>query len=289
MKGKTKMIVAGITAVGTIIAAVCGGYSIAEINNSNSNSNSVVVTVNGETVDVTNSNSEDLQEIIDGLEQDKKDLTDENDKLSSEIENSVSASLKDVKLIIDGVDSGISSKSSVAVINNENYYSESFVNELIENKDFSVDFDSNKAYLGDKKVESAKLLDVCPNPVVSDDYGVQILSDTIYMSSEPYYEGFSIHSTYGKYAIFNIKGGYKNLKFLVGHIDETNMISGTLKIYLSDDSGNFTNSPVKSITINPESLPQEVSIDLNYAKQVKFEITANGGSAEWGIVNLYLD
>lgn len=285
MKGKTKIIVAVIAAIGTAI----GGYSVATINNNINNA--VVVNVNGETVDVNKSNSEDLQKIIDDLEQDKKDLTDENGKLSSEIENAVTANLKDVKLIIDGVDSGVSSKSSVAVINNENYYSESFVNGLIDNKDLSVDLDSNKAYLGDKKVESAKLLDICPTPVLSSENSVHLLTESINMSSEPYYEGFSINSSYGdeEYAIFNIKGEYNNLKFLVGHVDETNMVSGTLKVYLSDDNGKFNKSPVKTITINPEDLPQEVSVELNHAKQVKFEVLTKDGYATWGLVNLYLD
>ena len=285
MKSRTKIIIAIISAIGTAIAGTAAGYSINNINNA------VVVNVNGEKVDVNKSNSDDLQNIIDGLEQDKKDLTQENSKLSSEIQNSVAANLEDVKLIIDGVDSGVSSKDSVAIINNKNYYSESFVRSLIGTKDFSVDLDSNKAYLGDKKVESAKLLDICPEPVVSNIYTVKVLSEAIKMSSEQYYEGFYINSSYGdeEYAIFNIKGEYNNLKFLVGHIDSTGMYTGTLKIYLSDDTGKFNKSPVKTITINPEDLPQEINIELNYAKQIKFEMTTNNESASWGFVDLYLD
>lgn len=285
MKSKTKIIIAIISAIGTAIA----GYSIATI--SNNINNAVVVNINGEKVDVNKSNSDNLQNIIDGLEQDKKDLTQENSKLSSEIQNSVTANLEDVKLIIDGVDSGVSSKDSVAVINNENYYSESFVRGLIGTKDFSVDLDSNKAYLGDKKVESSKLLDICPEPVVSNIYAVKVLSEAIKMSSEQYYEGFSIETSYvnEEYAIFNIKGEYNNLKFLVGHIDSTGMYTGTLKIYLSDDNGKFNKSPIKSISLNPQDLPQEINIELNYAKQIKFEMTTNTGSASWGFVDLYLD
>ena len=286
MKNKTKIVIAIITAIGTAIA----GYSVATI--SNNINNEVVINVRGEAVDVNKSNADDLQNIIDNLEQEKKDLTEKNGKLSSEIQNAVTANLKNVKLIIDGIDTGINSKDSVAVINNKNYYSESFVNGLIGNKDFNIDFDSNKAYIGDKKVESTKLFDICPTPVVSDGYYVNILSESINMSSEPYYEGFSVSSSNRydeEYAIFNIKGEYKDLKFLVGHIDETQMSSGTLKIYLSDDNGKFNKSPVKTITINPEDLPQEINIELNYAKQVKFEMTTNDRSASWGFVDLYLD
>lgn len=282
MKGRTKIIIAVITAIGTAI----GGYSAAAI--SNNINNSVVVNVNGETVDVNKSNSDDLQNIIDGLENDKKELTDENTKLSSEIKNSVTANLKDVKLIIDGVDSGVGSKESVAVINNNNYYSEAFVKSLTEGKDFSIDLDSGKAYLGDKKAESAKLLDVCPTPVVSGS-DVSILTEAISMSSESYYEGFSIHANSTEYAIFNVKGEYDNLNFLVGHIDESAMNTCTLKIYLSDDNGKFNKSPEKTVIINPEDLPQQVSIELKKTKQIKFEVSPKGYSGKWGFVNLYLD
>ena len=190
------------------------------------------------------------------MENDRKELTDENTKLSSEIKNSVTANLKDVKLIIDGVDSGVGSKESVAVINNNNYYSEAFVKSLTEGKDFSIDLDSGKAYLGDKKAESAKLLDVCPTPVVSGS-DVSILTEAISMSSESYYEGFSIYANSTEYAIFNVKGEYDNLNFLVGHIDESAMNTCTLKIYLSDDNGKFNKSPEKTVIINPEDLPQQ--------------------------------
>lgn len=292
-KHKTKIIVATISAIAVVLAGGSVGFSA--INNNN---NSLVVNINGEEVSVDKSNTEDLQNEINNLEEQKKSLENDNislketnSKLTMEIEKSINADLKSVKLVVDGVDAGINSTDSVAVINNKYYYSSDFVNGLIDNKDLSLDEDNKTVYLGDKKYESAKLLDVCPTPVVSDDYKVKLLTESINMSSEAYYEGFSMVS-YGdnEYAVFNVKGNYKNLNFLVGHIDGTNMVSGILKIYISDENGKFTKTPVKTISVNPDELPQEINVELNFAKQIKFELSVkNFDSCNLGLVNLKLD
>ena len=194
------------------------------------------------------------------------------------------------KIIIDGVESNADSSDSVAVINEKNDFSESTLSTLLSKKAFTLDLSNEKLYVGNKKVESTKLLDICPEPIKSND-SVTTIVDEISMGRDKYYEGFEIEASYynDTYAVFNIKGDYKKLKFKVGHIDDSDMIDATVKIFLSDQNGKINKSPNKVINIKPDELPQNMEVGLNYTKEIKFEVSAENGNPDIGFVNLYLD
>ena len=105
------------------------------------------------------------------------------------------------------------------------------------------------------------LLDVC-KPYESSNYEEFINGRTFTMAGQDYTDGFKLRSD--GYAIWNINGAYSTLEFDLGHIDDTDMGTVTVEIYLDGEL-------YKTIKVNPESLPQHYTISIAGVKQLKIK------------------
>ena len=106
------------------------------------------------------------------------------------------------------------------------------------------------------------------------------------MGSSTYNKGFVIyddHSLFGEgdgYALFDLQGKYSKISFDVGRTNEYNKDDVRLKVYLN-------NEYVEEYFLNAESPPVPLEINLNYANNLKLEITG-GGKVIYGFANVVL-
>ena len=118
------------------------------------------------------------------------------------------------------------------------------------------------------------LMDVCPPYEVSSGMSYQgwgtyrhyteyLLKDAKYfeMAGTKYTNGFALHDG-GKYALFALNGKYKEITFTLGHVDNTGMTAFSVQFYVD-------NVLVKEFTIQPEAMPQKVTVPLNNGLQLK--------------------
>lgn len=98
------------------------------------------------------------------------------------------------------------------------------------------------------------------------------------IGSDSYNKGFELEN--GSYILLDLKGKYSKVNFDVGHINGASMQNSTLKIYLD---GKYQDE----CTLYAEESLTNITIDLNYAKNLKLEL-ADGWSA-FGFVNCTLE
>lgn len=99
-------------------------------------------------------------------------------------------------------------------------------------------------------------------PYASSRFTEYINGETITMGGVTYTNGFTLND--GGSAIFNLAGTYTTMNFTIGHVDNTTMRDGVVKIYCDGVLA-------KEITVGCEALPQRISLDITGVKQVKFE------------------
>ena len=101
-----------------------------------------------------------------------------------------------------------------------------------------------------------------------------------------YNKGFVIyddHSLFGQgdgYALFDLQGKYSKISFDVGRTNEYEKQDVSLKVYLD-------NEYVEEYSLNAESPPITLEINLNYANSLKLEITG-GSRVKYGFANVIL-
>ena len=136
--------------------------------------------------------------------------------------------------------------------------------------DMQVTWDgTNKSvYLWDEMVpEGTSFMEVCP-PYSGSDYGVynSIDGDSFTMAGEKYSDGMTFCD--GGYALFNLNSKYDTIECTVGHSDYDDR----------DKTVSFIvdGKIVKTVELEAECLPKQVSIPVKYGLQLK--ILAKGGS-----------
>lgn len=106
------------------------------------------------------------------------------------------------------------------------------------------------------------------------------------MGSSTYNKGFIIyddHSLFGEgdgYALFDLQGKYSKITFDVGRTNEYEKQDVILKVYLNGEY-------VEEYPINAQSPPIQLEIGLNYANNMKLEITG-GSRVKYGFANVVL-
>lgn len=82
------------------------------------------------------------------------------------------------------------------------------------------------------------------------------------------------------WAIYNLEGKYKNLNFIVCHVDNTDLgDSTTLQIF-------YDRSLKKEISLSPDMYPKKIKLNLTGVKQLKFQVKSSGGNGPlYGIGN----
>lgn len=129
------------------------------------------------------------------------------------------------------------------------------------------------------EVEDSKpkyLMNVCP-PYEWSDYEK---SDQIVMCDVTYSNGFVFKGYFDNpFVLFNLGGKYESMTFTVGHVDGSDRCNGAVSIYLDGQC-------VESIDLYWDSLPQEHTISLGGANQMKIVETKQEWSSEYGFANI---
>ena len=131
------------------------------------------------------------------------------------------------------------------------------------------DGENQRVYIGEAPGMKQYLNTVCP-PYQTSEYYTPV---TVSMAGKKYANVMRLGWDYGSgWAMYNLNGQYSTLDFVIGHIDGRGMTESTLNIYL-DGELSF------SLDVYPEDLPQEVSVPLHKALQMKIELTGHNDFA----------
>jgi len=157
---------------------------------------------------------------------------------------------------------------------------------LVGLTDFTTTWDgaNNRIYIWDEIVPgNAYLLDVCPPYSYTDSYTVATCkiynpadTKTFSMGGTEYNNGLTFCGYYDDEvdALFNLGGKYKSMTMLVGPEDTTSR-----KKYNPSDLAFFVDGKlVAKCEVNDGDFPKEVTIPLNYGKQLKIAVVATDKS-----------
>lgn len=216
-------------------------------------------------------------------------------KQNSEYENHISGipsvEFKNPMLISDGLKIQDSINKSIVVVDNNIYYSEGIIDFVLKDA-FSYDATQNTVYYNTAgtNISAETKIDLFDTNALYDGncYGVFLPSDgkTFSMGSGAYNKGFVIwddHSLFGPgdgYALFDLQGNYSKISFDVGRTNEYEKQDVVLKVYLN-------NEYVEEYSLNAQSPPVKLEIDLRYANNLKLEITG-GSRVKYGFANVIL-
>lgn len=110
--------------------------------------------------------------------------------------------------------------------------------------------------------------------------------DSFSMGSKTYNNGFVMyddHSLFGEgdgYTLFDLGGEYSKISFYVGRTNEYEKQDVTLKVYLNGEY-------IEEYSLNAQSPPIYLEIDLTYANNLKLEITG-GSRVKYGFADVIL-
>lgn len=232
-----------------------------------------------------------LNQKIDSLNNKISNLNRQNTNLQNQILNIPNFELKNPALILDGLKIQDSVNKSLIIVDNNNYYSENILNLLLENK---LSYNSNQNIVfyntNGENISTETKIDLFDTNVLYDGtcYGIYLPSDgkTFSMGSSTYNKGFVIyddHSLFGDgdgYALFDLKGKYSKIAFDVGRTNEYEKEDVVLKVYLN-------NEYIEEYSLNAQSPPIPLEIDLKYVNNMKLEIKG-GSRVKYGFANVIL-
>lgn len=218
-------------------------------------------------------------------------LNQQNVNFENQISEIPNIEFKNPALVADGLKIQEMVNKSVIVVDNNNYYSEAILNLVLENV-FSYDYSQNTVFYNasGKNVLSETKVDLFDTNVLyeGDCYETFLPEDgnTFAMGSNTYNKGFVIYDYYtlltgdDGYALFDLQGKYSKITFDVGRTNEQAKQDVILKVYLN-------NEYVEEYSLNGQSPPVPLEIALNYANNMKLEVTG-GSNVKYGFVNVIL-
>lgn len=188
---------------------------------------------------------------------------------SGAIKKQLEVVYNDIKLVVDGkpVEFGKDSagnKIEPFIYNGTTYLPVRAVGEAIDKK---VDWDGSTqtVYLGKKPGEISYMTEEI-EPYKNYSTKIYNLNDptTLKMSGKEYKTGYKLGGYSSAYIMFNLNGQYSEIKGMIGATNWGYILSRTFDIYLDGDL-------YKTITVEPEKLPEEIIIPVKGVMQVKFE------------------
>lgn len=241
-------------------------------------------------VDENMSYEQALQAIREESKQ-KDNEIEELQKYKSQVLNAPNLEFKNPALVLEGLKKQDSFNKSLVVIDDSNYYSESILNSILDDR-LSYDLSEDTIYYNPngENISSETKVELTETDVLYDGvcYNVYLPSDgnTFSMGSGTYNDGFVIyddHSLFGEgdgYALFDLKGQYSKISFDVGRTNEYEKQDVILKVYLDDKY-------IEEYSLNAQSPPIPLEINLNYANSLKLEISG-GSRVKYGFANALL-
>jgi len=156
-------------------------------------------------------------------------------------------------------------------------------------KDVTWDGSTQTVYIGQVPGKATYMFDVL-NAYEVGGYGAQIEENASFnMLGESYMHGVAFTEvTWGMWsrdaetsASYNLKGQYKTIRGVIGHIDGAKGGDGTLRIDLDGKT-------YKAYTISSDMLTKEIAIDVTGVQLMKISINA-GSDAKWGFGNVTIE
>lgn len=275
MKSSIKSVI--ITGCFGIVIGVIGTFGASSVFKNTINN---TITVNGEKVS-TETYINDYNDVVSEnkkLIEEKNELEIQNEDLKSRIlsiGDIPDITYKDLGLIINGDSANINKIKSLAIIDDQRYYSENFIMGLINGQVLNYDGNDENVYVGNRQYER---MDFVNNFDAYESFGLVVYkennNDTFMMSGEKRSNGITLEPHYSDdaYAIFNIQGKYSSLEASIGHVDGSNMRDTSLIVLLD---GKMT----KEIPLKAEDMAYTTTIQLNGAKQLKLLLSNTGGNS----------
>lgn len=229
-----------------------------------------------------------LNETINTLTTDNKNKQNEIDELKKRKE----ADLKQSHLIIDGelMNNGDSVPNAVAIVDGNNYYSESLLNthlypDSIPDK-ILYDMQENVVVFGNAKPEKVRFSwdDMVFDPDVDDVYKMGS-GRSFDMAKNSYTEGLVLMRNDYFYA--QLRGQYSKMTFTYGHVDNTEQSDLELKIYALDENGETYTRLLKTITLKGEMIPKDVEVPLGYVSAIKIVVSDGSKYPRFGLTNIH--
>lgn len=236
--------------------------------------------------------NQEKDDIINSLNQQINELNEHIVALQDQISNAPNLEFVDSTLISDGLKIQDRLNKSLIVVDNTKYYSEGLLNLLLKNR-FLYDPAQNTVFYNSsgENISSETKIDLFNTNVLYDGvcYGTYLPSEgrTFSMGSTTYNKGFVIyddHSLFGDgdgYALFDLQGKYSKMTFDVGRTNEHEKQDVILKVYLN---GEYS----EEYSLSGQSPPISLEITLNYANNLKLEITG-GTRVKYGFANVILN
>lgn len=160
---------------------------------------------------------------------------------------------------------------------------------IIDESEGSTDYQSSNPVFSNGDITSDKI-ELTKTNILYDGvcYKLYLPSEgnTFSMGSKTYSKGFVMyddHSLFGEgdgYTLFDLGGKYSKISFIVGRTNEYEKQNVTLKVYLNGEY-------IEEYSLDAQSPPVYLEIDLKYANNLKLEITG-GSRVKYGFADVIL-
>lgn len=214
------------------------------------------------------------------------ELNQQIDNLQNQISSTPNFEFQNASLISDGLEIQDGINKAVLVVDNNNYYSEGILGLVLKDK-LSYDSVRNIVFYNEHEQStfSETKLNLFETSALYDGeyYQTYLPSDgaSFSMGNGTYTNGFTIGETgHGGFVLFDLHGEYAKINFKVGRINGGGMHNAVLKVYLNGEY-------VEEYSLDAQSPPIPLEINLNYANSLKLEI-AGVYWCEYGFADVIL-
>jgi hypothetical protein len=188
---------------------------------------------------------------------------------------------KDIKLVVDGVAVTPKDVNGTVVepfVYNGTTYLPARALASALGKSVNYDGKTHTVYIGKVPGKNTYLQ---PYEVSGTTYDGTNASRHFSMMGVKYTNGIRLSGWFGdhNYALYNTNGQYSKMTITYGHVDNESTSAGTLYIYADGQS-------IKEIPMKGDMLTQTVTIPLNDALQVKFQVDTGESNGTYGIANV---
>ena len=227
------------------------------------------------------------------LEQALNSAYDEKHELEAQLEGKVNIDLYSPALVIDGLRKEDAINKSVINFNDNIYFSSDICSKIWGVKPIFNSSENVIYFSKDGTLTEENKIDLISSNVLYDGKYLSIYkpseSETFSMGSDVYNNGFTVgsdnQSLFGEgdgYALFDLKGQYSRLNVSVARVNRNDLgiEDATLKVYIN---GEYETE----YSLSGQKPPMDITIDLNYADNLKLEIC--GSKIVYGFANCTLE
>ena len=200
---------------------------------------------------------------------------------ASAIKKNIVANYMDIKLVVNGITVTPKDANGTVV---EPFIADGTtylpVRALAEALGEEVEWDGvNKiVYVGENPNKVLYLPTACPAYEGNGDVYTSQNGKTFKMAGQEYTNGYTAEAS-GYYELFNLNAEYDYITMTVGHVDGTRMNDGKVQFYVDGELA-------LEVSVPAEGLPQQVTLPLNYALQLKIVWVRGPSYEEFGLADM---